>query len=56
MQSYKIVVFLSGLIGLLLIGLSVFSDNSQDLLINFLTGVGALGFSALFWKLSKRYS
>jgi Na+(H+)/acetate symporter ActP len=54
-QSYKIVALLSGLIGILLIILSAFSGNSQDFLINLLTGLGALGFCGLFWFLSKRY-
>ncbi|MEE9190574.1 MAG: hypothetical protein V3U16_07375 [Candidatus Neomarinimicrobiota bacterium] len=54
-QSYKIVALLSGLIGILLILLSMFSGNSQGLLINFLAGMGALLFSYLFWFLSKRY-
>ncbi len=54
-QSYKIVALLSGLIGVLLILLSMFSGNSQDFLINFLAGFGALLFSYLFWFLSKRY-
>ncbi len=54
-QSYKIVALLSGLIGVLLVLLSVFSGDSQDFLINFLAGLGALLFSYLFWFLSKRY-
>ena len=54
-QSYKIVALLSGVVGLLLILLSFFSGSSTDILINFLTGTGALLFAALFWYLAKRY-
>jgi len=54
-QSYKIVALLSGLIGILLLVLSAFSENPHDFLINLLTGLGAIGFCGLFWFLSKRY-
>ncbi len=53
-QSYQVVALLSGIIGGLLVVLSFFSNGSQDFLINFLTGIGALLFSIFFLFLSKR--
>ena len=53
-QSYKIVALLSGIIGGLLIVLSLFSEGSQDIFINFMTGVGAIIFSILFVYLARR--
>lgn len=54
-QSYKIVALLSGLIGVLLIILSILTEGYHGFLINFLTGLGAIIFCGLFWFLSKRY-
>lgn len=55
LQSYKIVAVLSGIVGGLLIVLSLFSATMHDRLINLSAGAGALLFSLFFWYLAARY-
>jgi Na+/proline symporter len=54
-SSLKLVALLAALVGLMLLTLAVFSDTLAGLIINLLSGFGALLFGWLFWRLAKRY-
>ncbi|RME00443.1 MAG: hypothetical protein D6814_03490, partial [Calditrichaeota bacterium] len=54
-QAYKMVGWLSGITGLLLIFLGVWVQGTGGRVINLLTGLGAILFGLLFWKLVQHY-
>ncbi len=54
-RSFKIVGYLSGIIGLLLMVLAIIPTGSDEFIINFIAGIGAILFGLMFWWLARYY-
>ncbi len=54
-KSYRIVGYLSALIGLLLMILAIIPTETGEFTINFIAGLGAILFGGIFWLMARYY-
>lgn len=54
-RSFKIVGYLSGVMGVLLMILAVIPTGAGEFTINFIAGIGAMLFGGMFWLMARHY-